>query len=177
MQLGQRREPLVDFRGERSEIGEPGGRGGLGLVSRVGELVAGLLGELLAVLRVGRALAGALADVLVDTEGEQLDEQALAVGRGGAQELGEPALRQQHGLGEVLVAEAEEVLDAGLDVVGALGELLDAGLEDLRERGVGRDARVEALEAGRLGADLAVLVALQRPDGDVALRRTTRRSG
>ena len=93
MQLGQRREPLVDLRSERGEIGEAGGRCRLGLFGGVGELVTGLLGELLAVLRVGCTLAGALADVLVDAEGEQLDEQTLAVGRGGAQEFGEPALR------------------------------------------------------------------------------------
>ena len=60
----------------------------------------------------------------------------------------------------MLVAEAEEVLHAGLDVVGALGELLGAGLEDLRKRRVGRDARVEALESGGLGGDAAILVAL-----------------
>ena len=177
MQLGQRRQPGLDFRRERGEIGEASRRGRLGILGRIRELVTSLLGALLVGLGELGALAGALADVLVHAEGEQLDEQALAVGRGRAQELREPALRQQHRLREVLVAEAEQVLNSGLDVVRPLGELLDAGLKDLCKRGVGRDARVEAFEAGRFGGDAAVLVALERADARRSARRTARRSG
>ena len=53
-------------------------------------------------------LAGALADLLVDAEGQQLHQQVLPFGGLGLQELGEPALRQQHRLGEMLVAEPED---------------------------------------------------------------------
>ena len=86
---------------------------------------------------------GLLADLLVDAEREQLDEQFLALARLRLEEVGEPALRQQHRLNEVVVAEPEDVLDLRLDRVGALGEVLNGGAEKVGQRRIRRDGRVE----------------------------------
>ncbi len=117
MQIGKGRKAGLDCRRERCEVGEARGCVGLGFRRRVAELVASLACDLL--LRLGElgALAGALNDdLLVDAEGEQLG-RAAADGWPGSRagRVGESALGEQgNGLGEVLVAEAEQVLDPEL---------------------------------------------------------------
>ena len=90
MQLGQHREAGFDLVGQCGQVSEARGRRGLGFRRGVAEVVASLLSEVAPVLGILGALAGALADVFVDAEGEQFDEQALAVGWRRAQEPGKP---------------------------------------------------------------------------------------
>jgi hypothetical protein len=90
---------------------------------------------------------GLLPDLLVDAERQQFDEQFLALARFRLEEVGEPALRQQHRLDEVVVAEPQDLLDLGLDWVGTLGEVLDGGAEKVGHRRARGGGRVIGLRA------------------------------
>ncbi|GAA3155868.1 hypothetical protein GCM10020001_094750 [Nonomuraea salmonea] len=133
-QRGQRGEPVaqrVAFAGEAAQLlvvaaqplqvrpdprvegvqgGEPAGGGAFGRLVGVGEPGQPLAGEP-GGLRGGLLLLdGALADAFVDVGVEELDEQVLAFARLGVQELGEPALRQHHALGEEPVLQPRDAL-------------------------------------------------------------------
>jgi hypothetical protein len=130
-----------------------------------------VLSDLTQVRRPLGALASALPDLLVHAEREQLDKQFLPLAGRGLQEFRESALRQQHRLREVLVAEPEQFLHPGADLVRTFGDLVSARLEELGQRRVGRYRIVEALKACLLRVH-ASLVARQSPH-----RRVSRASG
>ncbi len=167
--LAQGQQPGVHGLAEALELPDAAGGSFLGGLGGPGELVTFALRRLRPVGGQARAVPRSLPDLLVHAEGQQLDQEILALARLGLQEVGEPALGQQHRLGEVLVGEPQDVLHGGLDRVRALGEVIDAGGEEVGQRRVGRDGRVEQIQPGLLGVHLAPLVTGQGPHRGVAL--------
>ena len=161
--LAKGTQPVVDGLPERAQVPFAGGGPLLGFRGGVGELAPLLQRQPGSFGRQPRPLPGLLPDLLVDAEREQFDEQLLALARLGLEEVGEPALRQQHRLDEVVIFEPEDVPNPCLDRVGAFGEVLDGGAEEVGQRRVRGDSRVEQVEPGLPGVHLAPFVAGQRP--------------
>ena len=118
-------EPLDE---RRQTIG-PGGRGGDGIGRSVGEVAQAGFERAHLSLGGRRPLTGELGHLLVDPEIEQRDEQVLAGGRLVMEEASELTLRQDHALGEVVVAEPEAGRDCGRDLVARARDDLTPRLE------------------------------------------------
>ena len=124
-------QPAFDGPSEFFQIPDAGSGPFLGFLRGIGELGPLFQREAHPFGREPGAIPGLLPDLLVDAERQQFDEQRLALARLRLEEVGEPALRQQHRLDEMVVGEPQDVLDLRLDRVGALGEVVDAGAEDV----------------------------------------------
>ena len=99
----------------------PLGRGERGVVG-VGQVAEQAAGRRDPGLGLPLPDAGPLADLLVDVQAEQVDQDLLPLGRLGVQEPGELALRQHDAAGELLVRQADRVEHGGVHLGRGAGE-------------------------------------------------------